>query len=212
MKRAWILVLGLTAGCGSSGGYDPDAKQPEAARPVPPPASPKEAEISAARSQLAVKKSDLSQANADLERLAAEREQGKADATRLAEIGALENEAKRKKQALALDIAELEAKLKDLSAGSKQSDDPLAAALEEDAAAEKEKAQNRKAKEEADRSAESRKIAEADAARRAESEVKAKEKVPAGGGGPAGEGVAFEERWAAVILKVRETLQEYKRW
>jgi colicin import membrane protein len=216
MKRAWMLSLVLAAGCSSGPEADPDAKAPPPESPRPAPASPKEAEISSTRARLASKKADLSQANADLDRLAAERTQlegeGASDAKtkRLAEIATLESEAKRKKQALALDIAEDEAKLKDLTAGSKASDDPLAAALEEDAAAEREKVERRKIKEEADRSAEARKVAEADAARRAEAEAKSKEKVASAG--KAGEGEIFEERFAGLILKVRETLQQFKRW
>src|SRR5688572_828079 len=130
MKRACTLFLALAAGCSSGPDADPDAKQPEAARPAPPGASPKEAEISATRQQLATKKAELTKATADLESLAAERQQldgegaSEKKTTRLADIATLESEGKRKRQALAIDIAELEAKLKDLSVGSKQSDDP----------------------------------------------------------------------------------------
>jgi colicin import membrane protein len=216
MKRAWMLSLVLAAGCSSAPETDPDAKAPAPPTPAPAPPSPKEAQLNAARSQLAVKKNELTQANADLERLAAERAQldaagaSEEKTRRLAEIASLETESKRKKQALALDIADLEAQLRDLTAGGKSSDDPLAAALEEDAAAEREKAERRKAKEEADRSAEASKLAQAEAARKAEVEAKSKEKVDSAPA--AGEGQAFEERFAAVILKVREALQQFKRW
>lgn len=209
MKRAIPVILALAAGCSSGPSEEPE-RAPEPARPAPRPANPKEAEISSIRASLAVKKADLAQADADLARLAAEKETEK-EPTRLASIGTLESEAKRKKEALGLDIAELEAKLKDLSAGSKQSDDPLAAALEEDAAAEREKAANRKAKEEAERSAEARKVAEAEATRRVEAEAKSKEKVGSAGAAPT-DGTLYEERFAAVILKVREALQQFKRW
>lgn len=218
MKRALIFTLALAAGCSSIPESDPDLAKPKSETPATPPPNPKEVELRQVRSQLATKKADLSQANADLDRLAVEREQlNAADASaaktaRLTEIAALETEAKRKKQVLPLDIAELEARVRDLTAGSKASDDPLAAALEADAAAEREKAETRKAKEDADRQEQGRRIAAAEAAVRAEAEAKSKEKVA--GGRPAGEGDAalFEERWADVIIKVRETLQQYKRW
>ncbi len=217
MKRVFVLALALAAGCSSIPESDPDLAKPKAETPDVPPPNPKEIELRQLRTQLATKKADLSQANADLDRLAVEREQlNAADASaaktaRLTEIAALETEAKRKKQVLPLDIAELEARVRDLTAGSKEPDD-LVAALEADAAAEREKAEIRKAKEEADRQEKGKRIAAAEAAVRAEAEAKAKEKVA--GGRPAGEGDAalFEERWADVIIKVRETLQQYKRW
>lgn len=217
MKRALIFTLALAAGCSSIPESDPDLAKPKPETPATPPPNPKEVELRQLRTQLATKKADLSQANADLDRLAVEREQlDAADASaaktaRLTEIAALETEAKRKKQVLPLDIAEMEARVRDLTAGSKEPDD-LVAALEADAAAEREKAETRKAKEDADRQEQGKRIAAAEAAVRAEAEAKSKEKVA--GGRPAGEGDAaiFEERWADVIIKVRETLQQYKRW
>lgn len=218
MKRGWGLFLVLAAGCSGIAETDPDVDKPKTEAPPAPKASPKEVELRQVRSALASKKADLSQASADLDRLAAERAQldaaeaSTAKTNRLAEVATLETEAKRKKQVLTLDIAELEARLRDLTAGSKASDDPLAAAIEEDAAAEREKAEIRKAKEEADRQEQGRKIAAAEAARRAEAEAKAKEKVDGGRTAAAGDESIFEERWADVIIKVRETLQQFKRW
>ena len=218
MKRAWTLSLVLAAGCSSISESDPDAAKPKPEAPAARPPSPKETELRQVRSQLATKKADLSQANADLDRLSAECEQlsgGDASTTktnRLAEIATLEGESKRKKQALSLDIAELEARMRDLTAGSKGSDDPLAAAIEADAAAEREKADTRRAKADADRNEEGRKLAAAEAARRAEAEAKSKEKIDGGRTAAAGDTTGFEERWADVIIKVRETLQQYKRW
>jgi chromosome segregation ATPase len=217
MKRAWTLALLVAAGCSSISETDPDVDKPKAEAPAPPPPNPKEVELRSVRAQLASKKADLSQANADLDRLAAEKEQvNAADAsesktTRLTQIAGLESEAKRKKQALALDIADLEARLKDLT-GTSTSDDPLASALAEDAAIEKDRIETRKAKEEADKKELGKRVADAEAARRAEEEAKAKEKVPGGAAPAAGDESTFEERWAAVILRVRESMQQYKRW
>ena len=218
MKRASMFILALAAGCSSIPDSDPEAAKPKPETPAAAPPSPKEVELRQIRSQLAVKKADLSQANADLDRLAAEREQlnaaeaSAAKTARLAEIAAIEGEAKRKKQVLPLDIAELEARVRDLTAGTKASDDPLAAALEADAAAEREKAETRKAKEEADRQEKGKRIAAAETAAREEAEAKSKEKVAGGRPAAADGGSIFEERWADVIIKVRETLQQYKRW
>jgi hypothetical protein len=218
MKRAWSLILVLAAGCSSISEPDPDIDKPKSEAPAPPPPNPKEVELRSVRSQLAAKKADLSQASADLDRLAAEREQlNAADASdaktkRLAEMGALESEANRKKQALALDIGELEARLRDLTSGTKSADDPLAAALAEDAAVEKDRRETLKAKEEAERSEQGARIQAAEAARRAEAEAKAKEKVDGGRVAQAEDGTVFEERWADVILRVRESMQQYKRW
>lgn len=217
MKRAWMLTLALAAGCSSAPDADPDLEKPKSEAPAPPPPSPKEAEIRSVRTKLARDKAELSQATADLDRIAAERAQldgqeaSTAKTSRLAELATLESSTKQKKQALGLDIADGEARLRDLSS-SATSADPLAAELENDAAAERERAEIRKAKDEADRSEQGRRIAAADAARKAESEAKSKEKVDGGRVAAAGDGAIFEERWADVILKVRESLQEFKRW
>src|SRR5262245_11377358 len=111
MKRALPFILALAAGCSSGPSEEPE-RAPEPA-PAPRPANPKDVQISATRAALAAKKADLSQADADLARLAAEKETEK-EPSRLASIAALEGETKRKKEALGLDIAELEARLKDL--------------------------------------------------------------------------------------------------
>jgi hypothetical protein len=219
MKRSWIFALAFAVGCASSE-EEPAPEAAPAPRPVLKPSAGREGQLSSLRSQLASKKADQAQAEADLARIAAEREelnaQGASDGktTRLAQIATLEAENKRKKQALALDIADLENKIRDASAGTKSGgEDALAAALAEDAAAEKERAERRKIADEANRADEARKVAAAETARRAEEEARAKNKIESAGDAKAGpDAPLFEDRMSAQILRLRAALQEFKRW
>ena len=216
MKRSLLVAFAFAVGCSSS----PEESEPAPAAPAARPAGAREAQLSSLRSQLASKKADLAQADADLARLAAERSQledapaSPTKTSRLAEIASLEAETKRKKQAVTLDVTDLENQIRDVGKGAKTADqDDLAAALEADATIEKERVERRKAAEEATRSEESKKVAAAESGRTAEEEARAKEKIEGGRVAQAGaEGPIFEERWADAIIKLREALQEFKRW
>lgn len=223
MKRALVATVAvvLVSGCGGSA-PDRDFDRPEAApMPAPDPGASRETRLNQLRTTLAQKKADLAQAEQEGQAVGAEREQlngqpaSDAKTNRLAELATLEAGLNRKRQALALDIAELENQIRDLSSGSSTapSDDALAAALEADAAAEREKAARLRAAQEADRSAEARKVTGAQSARVTEEKARSDQKVaavrPSEGGA---EGAPFEERYADVILKVKEALQAYKRW
>lgn len=216
MKRFLIVASAFAVGCSSA----PEESAPEPVRPAARPAGAREAQLSSLRSQLASKKADAAQADADLARLTAERSQledapaSPTKTSRLAEIATLEAENKRKKQAVTLDITDLENQIRDVGKGAKTNDqDDLAAALEADATIEKERVERRKAAEEATRSEESKKVAAAESGRKAEEEARAKEKIEGGRVAQAGaDGPIFEERWGDAILKLRQALQEFKRW
>jgi hypothetical protein len=218
MKRACLIAFAFAVGCSSA----PEESEAPAAQPMPAarPAGAREAQLSSLRSQLATKKADLAQADADLARIDSERSQLEdqpASATktsRMAELATLEAQNKRKKQAVTLDIADLENQIRDAGKGAKTADeDDLASALEADAAAEKERVERRKAAEEALRSDEAKKVAMADKARQAEEAMREKQKVAGGNiAAPTADGPIFEERWADALIKLREALQEFKRW
>lgn len=223
MKRALIAAVAvvLVSGCGGSA-PDRDFDRPSSEPiPAPDPGASRETRLNQLRTTLAQKKADQSQAEQESQALVQEREQvngqpaSDAKTNRLAELATLDAGLNRTRQALALDIAELENQIRDLSSGSSTapSDDALAAALEADAASEREKAERRRAAEEADRRAEARKVSRSETARVTEEKARADQKVavarPAEGGP---EGAPFEERYADVILKVKEALQTYKRW
>jgi chromosome segregation ATPase len=218
MKRAWMIPLAFAVGC-SSGPEESSAPAP-APMPAPRAGGAREAQLSSLRAQLASKKADLAQADADLARIGSERAQledqpaSNTKTSRMAELATLEAENKRKRQAVTLDITDLENQIRDVGKGAKTADqDDLASALEADAEAEKERVARRKAAEEAARSDESRKVAAAESARKAEEDERAKQKVEGGRAAPAGaDGPIFEERWADAIIKLREAIQEFKRW
>lgn len=224
MTRAWTasLAVVLIAGCSSSSSRDADFDRPEAAvMPAPDPGSTRETRLNQLRSTLAEKKAELSKAEQEASALQTEREDlngrpaSDAKNNRLAELATIDAGLKRQRQALGLDIAELENQIRDLSSGSSTapSDDALAAALEADAEAEREKAERRRAAEEAERATEARKVDRAEAARVAEEKARAENKVEGVRPVDAGaEGALFEDRYADVILKVKEALQAYKRW
>ena len=223
MTRAWIvpMAVALIAGCSGSApdrDFDRPASEP---MPAPDPGASRETRLNQLRTTLAQKKSELSHAEQEAGALGEERRQldgqpaSDAKTNRLAELATLDAGLNRKRQALALDIAELENQIRDLSSGSSTapSDDALAAVLEADAAVERERDERRRAAEAADRAAEARKVSQAEGARMSEEKARKDQQVaavPASEGGP--DAAPFEERYQAIILKVREALQTYKRW
>ncbi len=222
MRSFALLTFAFAVGCSSA------SRTPETppADPAAPAAEPKAA---SSRAELALKRGELKSADEDLGRIAAERAelnaQGASEAktNRMAELARLEAETRQRRLNLETEIARLD------KAGSEPAPatDPAAAALEkalaeakkaeEAAAREKAEAARRKAEEMAAKEreeAEKRRKMEQEAAKPKPPEPTPK---PPGTAEPAmpaaeGEAIVFEERWAAVILKVRAELQRYKRW
>ncbi len=222
MRRLSLLaVLAAFAGCSSTDEGEPPAPGQPGAAADPAPAT-KEQQIGRLRTQIANKRAELAQADLDLAKINAEREDLNAKpasaekSNRMVELGRLEGETKNRKGAVTSDIAVLQQQLQGLTgqARPRSADEALDLALEADAKKDKEEAERRKVREDVERSEEARKIAEAERARQAELAAREREKL-AGAGGKAGtgpDGLTFEERWADVIIKVRQELQKYKRW
>jgi chromosome segregation ATPase len=217
MRRLPVLALLAALGC-SSTEEEADPAAP-ADTPAQAPAATKEQQIAQLRTQIANKRAELAQADLDLAKINAEREDlnakpASAEKTnRTAELARLETESKNRKNAITSDIAVLQQQLQGLTGGPRprSADEALDLALEADAKKEKEEAEKRKAREDAERSEEARKIAEAERGRQAELAAREREKL-AGGKGAGADGSTFEERWADMIIKVRQELQKYKRW
>lgn len=207
MRRApAVLAVLALAACSSAPEPEPESAAPA---PAPAPADPKAARVSAVRAEIEAKRADLRQADEDLEKIAAERRElegrpASAEKTqRLAELARLESESRQKKASLQADVTALEKELARLTGApaAESAEDALERAL----AAEERRRQEERERAEAER----RRRAEAERARQAEP---ATEKPPAPAPAAGGEGVLFEERWAQIILTIRQELEKYKRW
>jgi membrane protein involved in colicin uptake len=218
MKRCMVAVLLFGIGCASSE-TAPGTGEP--ARPAPA-ADPKEAQLGALRTRLADKRVELRQVETDLAKVDAEREKlagepaSNEKTNRLVELARIESNLKQARTSLNADVASLQQQIAQASGqrtSSGAGDDPLAAALEASEKKDKEEAERRRQREDAARTEEAAKIAAAERARKAELEARAREKVEGGRAAAGGEdGPLFEERWADVIIKLRQELQKYKRW
>jgi hypothetical protein len=211
MRRApAVLAVLALAACSSAPEPEPASASPA---PAPAPADPKAARVSAVRAEIEAKRADLRQADQDLEMIAAERRElegrpASAEKTRrLAELARLESESRQKKASLQADVTALEKELARLTGTPAPAAESAEDALERALAAEERRRQEERERAEAER----RRRAEAERARPAEP---AKEKPPALSPAPAagGEGLLFEERWARIILAIRQELEKYKRW
>jgi colicin import membrane protein len=223
MKKLPVFAASVlfVVGCSS----DPDP----VAEPGAPAPSPREAEMTRIRGQIAAKRSEMAQADQDLAKIQGERRelaeqpasQQKTD--RLVELARAESEVKQKKNSLAADIADLQKELGESSAPapaarSNKADEGLDAVLAAaDGAGQKEKeeqerrnAEARKKKMEEEASAERERIARNEQQRRAQEEARAREAVAGGRPAQGPDGAAFEERWADVILQVRTELEKYR--
>jgi colicin import membrane protein len=216
MKRFGLALL-LLAALGCRTGRSKRVPAPAPAPPEPVAAATPEAQLAEVRLELDRKQKDLAQVDADLAKIEAERaDLGTKDASgtkteRLAELGRLEDDAKLRKTALESDVAALRDKERTLAGtpktGAEALDEALAAADRQEQEAE---AERRRKIEEQAAADEKRKVEEAALAKADEDARRAKEKLPSAGIAPAAP--PFEERYAAVILKLMAELQRFKRW
>ena len=207
---ALALLCIFSAGCGSS----------EPAKRSDAPADPREAERAELRSRLSAKQQELNQTNSDLSKLSDERnslskeEASEKKTNRLVEMARIESDLKQRKVGQEEEIANLQQQLGAPAPAKKpeKAGDALDDLLAANDSKDKEDAERRKRKAEEEAAGDKNRIAQAEMARKAELDERAKQKVEGGRASSGEDGPSFEERWADVIMKVREQVQKYKKF